>query len=149
MTLRVMLADDHALFRGALSAFLKLHADIEVVAEVGNGLDVLRQFDASRPQVVCMDIGMDGLDGIEATRQLLVMAPDVKVIGLSAQVDLFKVAALFEAGALGYVVKGSAAADLIRAIRMVSQSQNYFDPALEITALAELAPYSARPASRC
>ncbi len=148
MTLRVMLADDHALFRGALSAFLKLHADIEVVAEVGNGLDVLRQFDASRPQVVCMDIGMDELDGIEATRQLLVMAPDVKVIGLSAQVDLFKVAALFEAGALGYVVKGSAAGELLKAIRTVSGGQSYFDPALDITGRADLAPYSTGRARR-
>ena len=149
MKLRIMLADDHAMFRGALSTFLNLQPDIEVVAEVGDGLDVLRQFDASRPQVVCMDIGMDGLDGIEATRRLLAMAPDVRVIGLSAQADLFKVAALFDAGALGYVVKGSAATELLRAIRTVGQNQNYFDPALEITALAELAPYLARPVSRC
>ena len=148
MKLRIMLADDHALFRGALSAFLKLNADIEVVAEVGNGLDVLREFDGSRPQVVCMDIGMDGLDGIEATRQLLAIAPDVKVIGLSAQVDRFNVAALFAAGALGYVVKGSAAGELLKAIRTVSQGRNYFDPALDIADLAELTPYTTGTARR-
>jgi two-component system NarL family response regulator len=140
MTLRVMLADDHEMFREALRMFLEVQGDIDVVSEVTDGHGVLRELGQSRPDVVCMDIGMHGLDGIDTTRRALAIAPHLKVIGLSAHVEPSLVAAMFNAGALGYVVKGSPAMELLSAIRLVSQNQSYIDPALGINAVADLAP---------
>ena len=147
MSIRVMLADDHALLREALSLLLQMQPDIEVVSEVADGHGVLREFEQSRADVVCMDIGMAGLDGIETTRQLLALHPAAKVIGVSAQQDLACIATMFDAGALGYVVKGSASAGLLQAIRRVSQNQTYLDPVLGIGDPASLAPYSTRGAT--
>lgn len=139
--LRVMLADDHAVFRAALRMFLELAADIEVVAEADSGHSVLAGAGAARPDVVCMDLNMPGLDGIETTRQLLSSHPAVKVIGLSASVDLGRVAKLFSAGAIGYLLKGNSGVELLVAIRSVSLNLNFFDPALGIKDAADLAPY--------
>ena len=139
MTLRVLLADDHALFREALRMVLELTPDIEVVAEVENGLQVLERVADSQPDVVCMDLNMPGLNGVDATRQLQRAYPAVKVIGLSAHADLSRVAAICQAGAMGYVVKGRAGSELPDAIRQVAQNQNYFSAELRINNVAELA----------
>jgi DNA-binding NarL/FixJ family response regulator len=148
MTLRVLLADDHALFREALRMVLELTPDIEVVAEVESGLQVLEAVDRSHPDVVCMDVNMPGLDGVEATRQLQSVYPAVKVIGLSAHVDLPRVAAMCHAGAMGYVVKGRAGAELPDAIRQAALHLNYFSAELRINNIAELSqhlPHSVAP----
>lgn len=142
MKLRVMLADDHAAFREALRMWLELAPDIEVVAEANDGHSVLQGVGQAMPDVVCMDLNMPGLNGIETTRQLLSIQPDVKVIGLSAHVDLFRVAEMFSAGALGYVVKGSAGVELLAAIRRVSRNQSYLSPELGLKDAAELARYA-------
>lgn len=139
MTLRVMLADDHTLFREALRMVLELEPDIEVVAEAENGHRVLECIDQARPDVVCMDLNMPGLNGVETTRRVLSLHPQVKVIGLSAHVDRDRVAEMFRAGALGYVVKGSAGVELLAAIREVSLSRNYFSAELGIRGVADLA----------
>lgn len=141
MKVRVMLADDHALFREALRMVLELATDIEVVAEAESGHDVLEYVAQARPDVVCMDLNMPGLNGVEATRQLLRDHPGIKVIGLSAHGDLPRVAEICRAGALGYVIKGSAGIELLAAIRLVNQNQNYFSPELRIKNIGELAPY--------
>ena len=132
MKLRVMLADDHTLYREGLRMFLELEPDMEVVAEVTDGYGVLREFGPTQPDVVLMDIGMPGLSGIDTTRQLLAIEPNARVIGLSAHVDLPRVAAMIGAGAMGYAIKGSAGAELLVAIRRVRLNQHYFDAALGI-----------------
>lgn len=144
MMLRVMLADDHAVFREALRMYLELAPDMEVVAEASDGRNVLQSVDQARPDVVCMDLNMPGLDGIETTRQLLIIQPNAKVIGLSASVDLVRVAEMFSAGALGYVLKGSAGEELLAAIRSVSNNQSYLSPELGLKDVAELARYAMR-----
>lgn len=144
MKLRVMLVDDHAVFREALRMYLELARDIEVVAEASDGHSVLRSVDQARPDVVCMDLNMPGLSGIETTRQLLIIQPNAKVIGLSASVDLVRVAEMFSAGALGYVLKGSAGEELLAAIRSVSNNQSYLNPELGLKDVAELARYAMR-----
>lgn len=143
MKFRVLLADDHAMFRQALRMALEMASDVDVVAEAANGADVLRLVGERRPDVVCMDVNMPGLNGVEATRQLLALYPEVKVVGLSCHVELDRVAEMFNAGALGYVVKMSAGADLLPAIRRVSQNQTYLSAELGIQDVADLAARAA------
>lgn len=144
MKLRVMLVDDHVGFREALRMYLELAPDMEVVAEASDGHSVLQGVSQARPDVVCMDLNMPGLDGIETTRQLLIIQPNVKVIGLSASIDLVRVAEMFSAGALGYVLKGSAGAELLAAIRTVSRKQTYLSAELGLKDVAELVRYAPR-----
>ena len=141
MKLRLMLADDNAMYREGLCMFLELAPNMEVIAEVADGRGVLHEFAQSRPDVVLMDISMPNLSGIDATRQLLAIDPKARVIGLSGHVDLSQVAAMIDAGALGYVIKGSAGKELCSAILRVSRNQHYFDPAIGIKDLADLTPY--------
>lgn len=126
MKIRVMLADDHALFRDALRMVLEMAPDIEVVAEAENGHRVLECVAQFRPDVVCMDLSMPGMNGLETTRQLLGMYPQARIIGLSAHADLDRVVEMHRAGALGYVTKANAADELHTAIRQVHQHQTYF-----------------------
>lgn len=145
MKLRVMLADDHALFREALRMMLELEPNIDVVAEAENGHRVLECIEQARPDVVCMDLTMPGLDGVETTRRLLSSCPQVKVIGLSAHADPDRVAEMLRAGALGYVVKGSAGAELLAAIREVCQGRTYVSADLGIQRVADVSGCVQRP----
>jgi len=136
--LRVLLADDHTIFRKALRMALEMAPDIEIVAEAVDGNGVLKGVGESRPDVVCMDLSMPGLDGVAATRQLLALYPEVRVVGLSGHVDLLRVAEMIGAGALGYVVKTAAGTDLIPAIRAVSQDRTYISQELGIQSIGDL-----------
>ena len=122
MTARILLADDHAMVREALRMLLERAAGIDVVAEVANGLAVLDAVSQTQPDVVCMDINMPGMNGIEATRQLLAAHPGLKVIGLSAHADEERIAAMIAAGAVGYVVKSNAGTELLEMIRLNTMS---------------------------
>jgi DNA-binding NarL/FixJ family response regulator len=121
MKIRLILADDHDLFRHALSLTLQNLSDIDIVAEVTNGNDVIKAVEQYKPDVVCMDINMPKLDGIEATRQLHQINPTLKIIGLSSHTDPYLVAKLIEAGAHAYVEKAYAGKELLAAIRQVAK----------------------------
>jgi DNA-binding NarL/FixJ family response regulator len=123
--IRIMLADDNQIFRDALAMFLASDADVEVVAQAEDGHDVLAKLDAMRPDVICMDVSMAPLNGMETTRQVLRLQPRVKIIGLSAHADRSLVEQMIQAGALGYVVKDHAGEKLLSAIRTVHQGQTY------------------------
>ena len=128
MKLRVFLADDHAMFSDALRMTLEMEPDIEVVAQVQDGADVVAAALLAKPDVVCMDINLPGLSGVEATQALLARMPHVKVIGLSAHSDSHKVAQMATAGALGYVAKAQAGEEVAQAIRSVYANRPYFSP---------------------
>lgn len=144
MKLRVLLADDHRLVRQGLRLLLESAPDIEVVGEAEDGCRVLERVAETRPDVVCMDINMPGLNGIAATRKLSAAHPEVKVIGLSEHGYLVMVAQMIDAGALGYVVKANARNELLPAIRLVSQQQIYLSPDFSIQDPAELVRYAGR-----
>ena len=108
MTLRVLLADDHRLLRDALRLMLEQEGDIEVVGHASDGNEVLRLARQTQPDIVCMDIGMPGMNGIEATEQLLAIRPDVKVIGLSTYADQRFILDMLKAGAAGCRGAGAA-----------------------------------------
>jgi DNA-binding NarL/FixJ family response regulator len=137
MKIRVMVADDHAMFRKALRMTLEATSHIEVVAEADDGYSLLKNFVVARPHVVCMDVNMPGLDGIETTRQLLSVQPLLKVIGLSAYIDHRVVADMLRAGARGYVIKMNAGTELPEAIRTVQRNGIFLSPHLGINDVHE------------
>ncbi|MCG2578670.1 response regulator transcription factor [Dechloromonas sp. XY25] len=128
MKVRVLLADDHQLFREALRVMLEKEPSIRVVAETGDGLQVMPLAQSLSPDVVCMDISMPGMNGIETTRRLRAACPDIKIIGLSAFSDQRYILEMLNAGASGYVTKAAAGDQLLQAIATVLQEQKYLCP---------------------
>lgn len=128
--IRVLIADDHALFREGLRALLATLPDIEVVAEAADGETALAQVAGSQPQVVLMDINMPGLNGIEATRRILHAHPNLGIIMVTMLEDDASVFAAMKAGARGYVLKGARHEDILQAIRAVAAGQALFGSAI-------------------
>ena len=128
--LRVLLGDDHTVLRQGLRKILEERRDWRVVAEAGNGRDAVREVLALHPDVAVLDIGMPLLNGIEATRQIARRAPSVRVLILSMHSDQAYVTQAVQAGARGYLLKDSAAAELIEAIAAVSTGKSFFSPAV-------------------
>jgi two-component system response regulator DesR len=134
---RVLLAEDQALVRGALAALLALETDIEVVADVGRGDEVVAAALASRPDVALLDIEMPGLDGLTAAAQLRVAVPSCRVVMLTTFGRPGYLRRAMEAGATGFLLKDTPASELAAAVRRVARGQRVVDPALALTALAE------------
>lgn len=128
LKVRVLLADDHQMFREALCHLLHSQPDMEVVGQVGDGTQVVELARTVQPQIVCMDIGMPGMDGTEVARQLLAALPQVKVVALSAYSDQQYVLDMLNAGASGYVTKAEASDELLRAIRAIMRGRTYLCP---------------------
>jgi len=128
VTTRLILADDHAIFREALRAMLCMEADIEVIGEARNGREAMSLARDLTPDIVILDIGMPDMNGIEATAAIVARSPRIKVIALSTHSDRRFVGEMIKAGASGYVVKTAASTELLRAIRAVAQGQSYLCP---------------------
>jgi two-component system, NarL family, response regulator NreC len=126
--LRLLLADDHTVVRAGLRALLENHPNLEVVDETENGRQAVELSASLMPDVVVMDVGMPILNGIEATKQIVNQCPATRVVILSMHSDESYVMRALQAGARGYLLKDSAAADLIRAIEAVSQGKSFFSP---------------------
>ena len=131
--LRVMLADDHKILRQALRSVLEQESDIDIVGEAENGIEALSEALASTPDVVVMDIGMPGMNGIEVTRRVLKEHPEIGVVALSTYSDPRIALQMIEAGARGYVIKAAGSDELLRAVRAVASGEYYICP--ELTAL--------------
>jgi DNA-binding NarL/FixJ family response regulator len=126
----VLLVDDHAVVRQGLRALLEAEGDIAVVGEAQNGREAVVLTKKTLPDVVLMDLAMPGLNGLEATRQIVRNVPSAKVLVLTSYGDNDYVAQLMEAGATGYLLKQTAAADLLKAIREVRGGNPFFSPAI-------------------
>lgn len=129
--LRVFLADDHAIFRDGLRALLQRHEGVEVVGEAGDGREAIEGIERTRPDIVVMDIAMPHLNGLEVTRRVRKRMPRTRVLVLSMYEDADFVHQILEAGASGYVLKGSASQELLEAIAVVRKGQTYLAPRLE------------------
>ncbi len=128
--LRVFLGDDHTLVRHGLRKIIEERADWEVVGEADEGRAAVRKVIALLPDVAVLDIGMPLLNGIDATRQIVRRAPQVRVLILSMHSDEAYVTRALGAGATGYLLKDSAGKELIRAIASVAAGQSFFSPAV-------------------
>jgi DNA-binding NarL/FixJ family response regulator len=128
--IRVLLVDDHTIVRQGLRLLLETEADITVVGEAETGRQAVQLARKLTPNVVVMDIAMPSLNGLEATRQIRKIVPTVKILVLSAYSDEEFVQQLTEAGAAGYLLKQTAAAELVKAVRETSQGNAFFSPAI-------------------
>ncbi|WP_406028544.1 response regulator transcription factor [Nocardioides sp. NBC_00850] len=135
MTIRLLLADDQALVRGALSALLGLEPDLEVVAEVGSGSEVLPAVLEHRPDVALLDVEMPGLDGIAATAEVRRATPGTRVLIVTTFGRPGYLRRALQAGASGFVVKDTPAARLADAVRRVHEGLRVVDPQLATDSL--------------
>lgn len=126
--LRIVVADDHTLFRQGLRRVLQEQAGWEVVAEASDGAEAVRQTVELEPDVTILDIAMARLNGIDATRQIVRRLPDVRVLIVSMYSDEVFVTQALQAGAHGFLLKDSADADLVRAVTDLANGKSFFSP---------------------
>lgn len=125
VSIRLVLVEDHGLLREALRAIFANAGDIELVAEADNGAAALELARALAPDVVVVDIGLEGMSAIETTRRMLAQDPGIKVLGVSTIADRRMLLQMLEAGARGYVAKSAGSAELLRGIRSVARGETY------------------------
>ena len=128
--IRILIADDHPLLREAIRNTFERHEDIEVLAEVGDGVTAVRLSSELKPDVVLMDIMMPQLNGIEATKQIRRVSPTTAVLILTGYDDDRYVIGLLEAGAAGYLLKSTQGQVLVRAVRAVHDGEAVLHPAI-------------------
>ena len=132
---RVVLVDDHPVVSEGLRLLVNSEPDMEVVGEGSNGDEACRLASELKPDVIVMDLSMPGVDGAEATERVRRETPSVRVLGLTVHEERLYVTQLFRAGASGFVLKRTAAAELVRAVRVVAGGGTYIDPSIASTAV--------------
>ena len=121
---RVLIVDDHKMFRDGLKVTINHEADMEVVGEAENGQRAVESAAEFQPDVILMDVKMPIMDGIEATRQIHAKMPGVKILALSMYSDDSIISSMMRAGAVGYIMKGGDSEEMYKAIRRVVGSAN-------------------------
>jgi two-component system response regulator NreC len=130
MKTRLLLVDDHAVVRSGLRMLLENESDVKIIGEVGTAAEALQAASQLKPDVVLMDIGLPDMSGIEATRQLKKLYPDMAVVALTIHEDEEYFFKMLEAGACGYVPKRAAPDELLTAIRAAALGEVYLYPSL-------------------
>lgn len=130
MPTRILIADDHGVIRAGLHALLSGFPELEVVGEAVDGLDTLKKAMELGPNIVIMDLSMPGMGGLEATRQLSQIAPDVRVLILTVHEEESLLKEVIRAGAAGYIIKRAVEDELIHAIRVIARGDMYVHPSM-------------------
>ena len=144
--LRILIADDHPVFRYGMRALLGTMPDVEVVGEATTGDEVIQVAETLHPDVVLMDVHMPGLNGIEATRAIMRTLPQARVLVVTMFEDDTSVFAAMRAGARGYVLKDAEQGEIVRAIQAVGHGEAIFSPAIASRVIAFFAaPYAVAP----
>jgi DNA-binding NarL/FixJ family response regulator len=138
-TVRVLIADDHDLFRLGLRTLLETAEDFEVVGEVATGIDAIAAAEATQPDVILMDLRMPRLDGIESTRRIVQTSPHIAVLVLTMYDEDKSVFAAIRAGARGYLLKGASREEVVGAIRAVYRRDVLFGPGVAERVMAYFA----------
>src|SRR5437867_10791959 len=126
--IKVLIADDHKMFRQGLRMLFEMEPDIKIVGEARDGLEVQEMADALEPDIILMDINMPGADGVEATRQILTKHPDYSIVILTMFREDEHVFQAIRAGAKGYVLKDADSVEVVRALRTVAGGSSVLDP---------------------
>jgi DNA-binding NarL/FixJ family response regulator len=134
----IILVDDHAIMRDGLRHLLSQESDIEVVGEADNGREAVKLALEKKPDIVIMDVAMQDMNGIEATRQIKNENPDIKVIALSMHSERQIVVGIFRAGASGYLLKDSSSLELVEAIRTIHLGRKYLSQKISDIVLQEI-----------
>lgn len=129
-SLRVLIADDHPIFRDGIRALLASVPDFEIAGEAATGEEAIAEAATLQPDVVLMDLQMPGIGGVEATRQILFASPHIRVLIVTMFEDDYLVFSAMRAGARGYIIKGVNSSDMLRAIRAVGSGEAIFSPAI-------------------
>ena len=148
MTTRVLLADDHALMREGLRAILTRESDMEVVGEASSGLEAVELCRTLSPDIVIMDVAMEDLNGVEATRRIRERDSSIRIVALSSHCDSRFIAQMLRAGASAYVLKENAYGELRRALKAVLRDSTFLCPASAAKAaqiISETEPGSESP----
>ncbi len=143
--IRILLADDHAVVRQGFKMILGAQPDMEIVGEAGNGREAVELAEALKPEVVVMDVAMPELNGIEAARRLAASTPHTRVLALSMHKDSVYVREILRAGARGYLLKDSGAADLISAVRAVASGEGFLSPGVSDAVLDDYRRHVTNP----
>jgi DNA-binding NarL/FixJ family response regulator len=143
--IRVFVVDDHGVVRRGVRSYLSIFDDIEVIGEAADGREALESLDAlaanaALPDVVLMDLAMEPVDGVAATRELRARMPEVEVVAITSLIDQSRVEAALAAGASGYLVKDAAPEELAVAIRAARRGEIHLDAAITRRLMASLAP---------
>ena len=138
--IKVLIADDHAVVRDGTRQILEREEDIKVVAEAADGAEAVKLAGSARPDVAIVDIAMPGVDGIEATRQIKSLYPNIAVLILSAYDDDQFVFSLLEAGAAGYLLKSVRGRELVEAVRQVHAGESVLHPSIARKVLNRFVP---------
>lgn len=138
MALRILLVDDHQIFREALRSLLERTPNLEVVGEAGDGPSALKLAEEMSPDIVCLDIGMPGINGVETARAFSHRFPAIKIIALSTYSDRVYVMDMLKAGVSAYVTKAEGGKELLRAIEAVTNNRQYLCPGISDTTVGIL-----------
>jgi DNA-binding NarL/FixJ family response regulator len=144
MATKILLVDDHQLLREGLRALLEKQEGMEIVGEAGDGRTALHLVESLRPNVVIMDVNMEGMDGIEVTRVITREHPDTKVLALSMYLRTSFVREMFKSGALGYLLKENAFAEVVLAIKTILTGQKYASAKVAALLVDEYIPVDGR-----
>lgn len=136
--IRVLLADEHSLFREAMRIALETETDMKVRGEASNGRDAVEEAERMRPQVALLDAGLKDVDGIRATKLITQRVPECRVLVLSGEPDEQILVQAMEAGASGYLTKGSPLSELLRAARSIAEGDTVIPPSMLGPLLARL-----------
>lgn len=128
MSVKIVLADDHELMREGLRSLVENQFGMQVIGEAGDGDGVVQLARELKPDVIIMDVGMPGLDGIDATKQIMAESPAIRIIALSMHPNRLYITGMFDAGAYGYLLKGTDSGELKRAIETVMAGEVYISP---------------------
>lgn len=142
--MKLVLVDDHRLFREGLRAVLSREADIEIVGEAASARDAYTVIEETKPDVVIIDVSLPGNDGFAATREILRRVPTCKILVLTMHANEDYAAQALSAGASGYALKDQATDDVVNAIRAVARNETYFAPRFSVDALVDYIQQRAR-----
>lgn len=145
--IRVLIVDDHQLVVEGLQLSLQQADDVSCVATANDGAEALRCLDRTEVDVVLLDINMEGMNGLEACRAIHTRHPAIKILALSTIKDAGTIKAMLKQGALGYLLKSAASAELLQAVRKVHQGERYYSQEVAAVVMDSLGGASARPSS--
>jgi len=135
---RIMIVDDHPFIRDGIKAVIKRDTQFEVVYETGSGNDAVDHALKLKPDIIIMDISLPDISGVEATKKITEVLPEIKVIILSFHQDIYNIKTSFKAGARGYMVKGSDSSTILEAMSVVLKDKPFLDIPVSSTILKEI-----------